>query len=211
MWFNKYEEARFISHLDLNRYMPRAIRRSKFPVWYTEGYNKHLYINFAVPLSLGYESRNDCFEIKIEDDSCADSVVLERLKTAMPRGIEIYKVSTPVDTYKQICFAEYDILLDLPFSFAQMIIEIFSRGEITVMKKSKSGVKPFDLSEKVFNLKISDFSGQIKITVDLPSGCIENVNPSLLVQAIQNEFNDEIDYIKIVRNGFKTKDFTDFK
>ena len=54
--FSKTGRARYISHLDLNRAMTRAMRRAEIPLWYTEGFNRHAYLTFAAPLSLGTES-----------------------------------------------------------------------------------------------------------------------------------------------------------
>ena len=50
----------------MNRFMSRLITRAKLPVWYTEGFNQHVYMNFAVPLSLGYEGHYEILEISIK-------------------------------------------------------------------------------------------------------------------------------------------------
>ena len=50
--FEKKGRAKYISHLDLNRFMMRAFRRSGLPIWYTEGFNPHPYATFALALSL---------------------------------------------------------------------------------------------------------------------------------------------------------------
>ena len=52
--FTKTGEAKYISHLDLYRFMLRALKRAKLPVWHTEGFNPHVYVTFALPLSLKY-------------------------------------------------------------------------------------------------------------------------------------------------------------
>ena len=54
MRFSKTDEAAYISHLDLMHCMQRIITRAKLPVWYTEGFNQHIYISIALPLSTGY-------------------------------------------------------------------------------------------------------------------------------------------------------------
>ena len=54
--FEKKNEASYISLLDLQRVMQRALKRSGLPVWYTLGFNPHIYMTFAAPLSLGQES-----------------------------------------------------------------------------------------------------------------------------------------------------------
>ena len=53
LWFQKCGDARYISHLDLSRCMQRALKRSGLPIWYTEGFNPHAYVTFALPLSMG--------------------------------------------------------------------------------------------------------------------------------------------------------------
>ena len=54
--FNKKNEASYISLLDLQRVMQRVLKRSGLPVWHTLGFNPHIYMTFACPLSLGQES-----------------------------------------------------------------------------------------------------------------------------------------------------------
>ena len=46
-------EASYISLLDMQRVMQRVLKRSGLPVWHTLGFNPHIYMTFACPLSLG--------------------------------------------------------------------------------------------------------------------------------------------------------------
>ena len=61
--FEKTGRARYISHLDLTRAMTRAVRRAGLPIWYTEGFNKHPYLTFAAPLSLGFEGTDESLSL----------------------------------------------------------------------------------------------------------------------------------------------------
>ena len=47
IWFTKTGEASYISLLDLQRVMGRALKRSGLPVWYTLGFNPHIYMTFT--------------------------------------------------------------------------------------------------------------------------------------------------------------------
>ena len=58
IWFVKDFECRYISHLDLNRTMLRALHKSKLPIWHTEGFNPHPFATFPLPLSLGFRGVN---------------------------------------------------------------------------------------------------------------------------------------------------------
>ena len=58
--------AAYISLLDLQRVMHRALKRSGLPVWYTKGFNPHIYLAFSCPLALGQESLCESCEVKTE-------------------------------------------------------------------------------------------------------------------------------------------------
>ena len=62
--FRKVGEAAYISLLDLQRVFHRILKRSGLPVYYTQGFNPHIYLSFACPLSLGQESICECCEVK---------------------------------------------------------------------------------------------------------------------------------------------------
>ena len=46
IWFRKTGRVKYVSHLDIMRCMTRAVRRAQIPLWYTEGFNPHPYLNF---------------------------------------------------------------------------------------------------------------------------------------------------------------------
>ena len=71
---------RFVSHLDMNRFMTRVIRKTNIPVWYTQGFNSRLYIAFALPLSLGFESDYEAMDLKITDDGYSHDDVVKELE-----------------------------------------------------------------------------------------------------------------------------------
>ncbi len=50
-FYKKTGRLKYISHLDINRCMQRAIKMSGLPVWYTEGFNPHAYVTFASALT----------------------------------------------------------------------------------------------------------------------------------------------------------------
>ena len=90
--FKKTGRAKYISHLDLNRCMLRIFRRSKLPVWYTEGFNPHPYYSFALALSLGFESDCEIMDFNITDDNMPLSVIKDRLNEVMPEGMGIVDI-----------------------------------------------------------------------------------------------------------------------
>ena len=69
IFFEKCGESAYISLLDLQRVFHRVLKRSGLPVWYTMGFNPHIYLSFSCPLSLGQESLCESCEVKTESES----------------------------------------------------------------------------------------------------------------------------------------------
>ena len=110
--YKKQGRAKYISHLDMNRLFSRIIKRSKLPVWYTEGFNPHAFFTFALPLSLGFVSEYDICDFRITDDSLDNQQVAAILRTAVPESIEVVDVIEPVMKVKELSFAEFTLQID---------------------------------------------------------------------------------------------------
>ena len=88
VWFSKTGTARYISHLDLNRCMSRAFHKAKLPLWYTEGFNPHVFLTFAAPLSLGFEGRHESMDIRLIEDMPYPELI-EKLNAGLPHDIDL--------------------------------------------------------------------------------------------------------------------------
>ena len=106
IWFTKTGEAAYISLLDLQRVMGRALKRSGLPVWYTLGFNPHIYMTFSCPLALGQESLVESVDVKTEEEAPDFAAWKEALNQVMPAGIEVKKVEPVRLKAEQIGFAE---------------------------------------------------------------------------------------------------------
>ena len=89
--FEKKNEASYISLLDLQRVMQRVLKRSGLPVWHTLGFNPHIYMTFACPLSLGQESECECVDVKTEAENPDFAQWQTELNAIMPTGMRMEK------------------------------------------------------------------------------------------------------------------------
>lgn len=64
MRFTKTGSLKFIGHLDCMRFFQKAIRRAKFDVAYSGGFNPHQIMSFASPLSVGLTSDGEYIDIE---------------------------------------------------------------------------------------------------------------------------------------------------
>lgn len=216
IWFDKKGRSRFISHLDLMRTMTRAIRRSRIPLWYTEGFNPHPYMTFSLPLSLGMESICESMDIKIEGD-ITNEEIFSMLKDTMPEGIEIKGVTDGVTDPKYIAFGKFDInFLDVTDkdAFVSFLEEMLSKEEIIVQKLSKKGrrkvLKDINLAEFIKEYSIRKTESGVTVEIVLPAGSTTNVNPSLLADEIEKQYGNDIYYV-LLRKELYLEDMTEFR
>ena len=214
IWFKKMGMSRYVSHLDLMRAMTRAIRRANLPLWYTEGFNPHPYMTFALPLSLGMESLCESMDIRIVGES-SNEELFDMLKDSMPPGIDIISVDEPQYDPKHITFGEFDILFDTDKAeeLKANIEAMLSKDELIVQKLGKKGrhkiLKDINLMEFIKDCKVSSMGERVKITLTLPAGSVTNVNPSLLADEIQ-KLHEGTSYT-IIRKKLMVEDGTTFK
>lgn len=202
VFFSKTGRAKYISHLDLNRVMQRAIRRAKLPVWYTEGYSPHMYVQFMLPLSLGQEGVREAMDFRLLEDMDYGEVTA-RLNEALPLDIRAVETAAPVMKNTDITAAEYEITADIDrgkfLAFAQS-------EKIIVEKKTKKGTSEVDLKPLITELSVGE-----SITLRLPAGNDFNINPALLLEAYRAASGDEPRGVRIVRTKILCADGSEFR
>lgn len=186
--FEKTGRAKYISHLDLNRCMLRIFRRSKLPVWYTEGFNPHPYYSFALALSLGFESSCEIMDFNITDDSMPLNEIKDRLNAVMPEGMAIVDIAIQQKKITAIAKAEYEVTLssDCADGLYMAICGLLDGDEILAEKKTKKGIKTVNIKPDLDTVSVTNRDNSIKIVLRLPAGTQTNYNPMLLLEALEN-------------------------
>ncbi len=189
VWFKKIGTARYISHLDLNRCMSRAIHKAKIPLWYTQGFNPHAFITFALPLSLGISGERESMDVRLDDDNITPEELIERLNLALPDDIPVFDVTEPVMKPGQIAYASFLITLDTEGGdadeIAVQIKELLGYDNIIVPKHTKSGFVDLDLKPYLDKTEVAVKNSAVEISTILPAGSTMNINPALLSDAMK--------------------------
>ena len=211
LWFTKKGNIKFISHLDLNRFMQRALKRAKLPLWHTEGFNPHPYVTFALPLSLGQESECEILDFRLVSPVPFEEIK-ERMQSVFPVGMEAVKVAAPIKKAKEIAWAEYTIELCGLSSLKNVVSDFLCRDSITVTKRTKKGGESVvDLTPYLKDVSVRTADGSLYIQVKMPSGSTLNLNPSLLMGALQEEIKMEQLPLRILRTGNFTEKMEEFR
>ncbi len=207
MVFSKTGRAKYISHLDLNRTMIRAVRRAGIPIWYTEGFNRHPYLTFAAPLSLGYEGERELMELRLNEEM-SDEEVTARMNRVMPEGLQIVETFEAVLKIAQLQKAAYRLTIDCP---TEMVEGLLQQPEILVEKKTKKKtIKVMDIRPAFANAVVKPLETGCEMMVILPCGSEGNINPQLFLNALGN-VNGQIPAAKVVRTALLTADEKEFR
>lgn len=202
LFFSKTGRAKYISALDLINCFQRAIRRTDIPVWHTQGFNPHTYVNVNLPLSLGTEGLNESMDIKLVEEMPFD-MIRDKLNEVLPADIRIISAKVPQKKHTDIEKSVYDITVRCDYEALKKFLD---SERIVTEKKTKKGITEIDLKPYV---EISDYSdGHFKLT--FPSGCDFTLNPSLLFDAFEKFSGSEIEHIDVVRTNILCKDGSEF-
>jgi radical SAM-linked protein len=109
--YSKTGNLKYISHLDVLRFVQRSVKRAGIDAKYSEGFNPHMKTSFGFPLPLGIESMGEYFELELNEDIPPEKFV-ERMNAVMPKGIQILKASKTDETrslMSRCTYAEYII------------------------------------------------------------------------------------------------------
>jgi radical SAM-linked protein len=111
--FSKQGPLRYTGHLDLHRLWERAARRAELPLAYSQGFHPQPKMNIAAALPLGFSSRCEVLDMRLEQDIQLNGLV-EKLNDTMPEGIRVTQVDQVMDErapalQTQVVSAEYEV------------------------------------------------------------------------------------------------------
>lgn len=186
VFFSKTGRLKYISHLDTMRALQRALTRSDLPIWYTQGFNPHVYLTFALPLSLGVEGWEESFDFRLTTALDMEEVA-DRLNQVLMPELRVLRCAAPQKEPAEIEKANYRIELIYPPSHKEEIVqkwkEFIALPVLEVQKKSKKGMKTVDLAPYVEVESTEEQEDRLCVQMTLAAGTQLNINPSLYLDA----------------------------
>ncbi len=199
IFYKKLGRAKYISHLDLMRCMQRSLKRAGIPVWYTQGFNPHMYMTFALPLSLGYESEYEIMDLRITEEMDFDKLK-ERFNATLPPDIRVFKVSLQDMKPQTIKKALYAItfMSENANKVASDFEAFCNKESIVVTKKTKKGEKQIDIKPE-FEIKGNKITDNGVTFFMLFTAGERNFNPSLLIDLFLSGYDKDIIGVSVLR------------
>ncbi len=202
--FKKTGPAKYISHLDLQRTVDRALRRSGVPVMYSEGFNPHIRMSFAFALKVGMASESEYLEVELSDDaniSAAEKAIIE----CFPDGLDVNWVKKKKEDTKKlmasVAKAEYEVKIeDIAETGAieNAIEHILSLETLPLVKQTKNGPKEFDARPLIDHVRLDHESGHIDMLLSAQEA--GTLDPRLLIEKIWVVANVDTEYTIVRKN-----------
>ncbi len=170
--YSKTGYLKYISHLDVLRFIQRSVKRAGIKAKYSEGFNPHMKTSFGYPLSLGIESIGEYFELEL-NENIEPELFKERMNSVMPKEMQIIKADYSNDAeslMKRCAYARYLISIEHNFDenklneyFEEMLTEgvIYKRQKMN--KKNKLVTKELNTKELIDYLKAESINNKTKI------------------------------------------------
>ena len=154
--FSKLGALRYTGHLDLHRLWERAARRAELPLAYSQGFHPQPKLNIAAALPLGFSSRCEMLDMRLEHDISLDGLQ-ERLQETLPTGIQLASIETVDDRapalQTQVTAAEYEVTLTEAVDGSDLKRRIDSVIESESILRERRG-KAYDLRPLIESLDL---------------------------------------------------------
>ena len=197
--FTKNEIVKYLGHLDIMRTFQRNFNRAEVRMTYSEGFNPHQKMSFALPLGVGIASTGEYLDAEIADGQNLDAIC-RRLNDVSGMGFDVLAVRELKEGAEKamaaVKYASYSISFDN--SYDLKLDEYLDRPEVIIQKKTKTGIKDVDIKRMIEKISLEE--NVLKIL--LKAGSENNIKPELIAEDLFkfSGIDYKRDMISITRN-----------
>ncbi len=155
--FAKQGALRYTGHLDLHKLWERTARRAELPLAYSLGFHPQPKMNIAAALPLGFSSRCEVMDMRLQNDIPLDGLC-EKLQATLPTGIHVLNVERVDDgepaLQTQVTAAEYEVALKEPIDGSELERRIETVMGTETLPRERRG-KNYDLRPLIEELSLT--------------------------------------------------------
>jgi radical SAM-linked protein len=209
--FTKEGEIKFVGHLELMRTIHRIVKRSEIPAEYSHGFNPHLVMSLAQPLSVGVYSKGDYLDLSLVEEMEIHDLI-NKLNQSSPssiRFLDATKVEEFINVKKKpqamaaVEMARYRIRIKTIDStkVIEEMQHLLKETEWNIVKKSKKTTKDVNIKPLIHKFDFQIEEEKLVLEVLLACGSEQNLSAKLLAQFIEENtsFVDKEAFVDICR------------
>lgn len=213
----KGDEIRYLSHLDYARTMERALRRSKLPIAYSEGFNPHMKVSYASALSVGVAADTEYMDMELKTDISLDDIT-GALVRQLPAGIRLNQIKYVADRAPALMaivnLALYHITVPLAEGadkqqFMEAFEHFLAAPHVTYVKQSPKGRREIAVKELLAAPPAAAVTdGMAEITMSIHNPGTGSIKAAEVLTVMVRDFNlpARIDSASITRRGLFVDD-----
>ena len=188
--FTKTGKVRFTSHRDVARLWERALRRSRLPLAYSQGFVPHPLVSFGLALPTGCESHGEYLDLRLEPAGAGETPVAElpaALSMLLPEGIVVQAAALIEDAEGSLqqevasCDWELEVLGVRDEELQERVEKMLAAPMLTVRRERKGRQTEDDIRPAIRTLSLTSPNGHVRAELAThPRG----VRPGDLVAAL---------------------------
>lgn len=199
------------------RTVQRIIRRADLPIEYSKGFNPHMNVSIAQPLSVGMYSNGEYMDAeftkyvdetyikdKLNENSPLGIKFLQAVLVKNKEGKKVSQSAAFIDAAKYTITIKYEDTAALK----EEIDELLKQNEWQTVKKSKSGEKLIDIKDLVKDFKYDVLKDKLIINCTICCGSKKNLSADFLAQFIKSNTSRALkdSFVDIVREELYVED-----
>ena len=167
--FNRGQEIKFISHLDIMRLWQRAFRRAGIPLAYSEGFNPRPRISLAAPLPLGVTSEAELMDVFVTRQISPHFLSASVSQQLLPgiKILQVYHIATAMPSLQsQVRYAEYRVEVATekePKDVESALVSLLSLEHLPWQHQRDTGPRSYDLRALINDLWLTSWHSDTSI------------------------------------------------
>jgi radical SAM-linked protein len=188
--FTKEGKIRFTSHRDVARMWERALRRSRLPLAYSQGFVPHPLVSFGLALPTGCESRGEYLDMRLEAAGPGEIPLQElpaALSVLLPDGITVEAAALIGEAEGSLqqevasCDWKLEVLGVRDEELQERVEKLLAAPMLTVRRERKGRQAEDDIRPAIRTLSLTSTNGHLRAELAThPRG----VRPGDLVAAL---------------------------
>ena len=173
-YYEKKGIYRYLSHFDIMKTFPKALRRAGINLAYSRGYHPKPIMSFPPPVQVGMEAERDFFDFTTAAPIDSENI-LEKINSTLPEGLRIKEIEQREDKLplsKKATGAVFSVKLKRELAFSEIKNyydrwqELWKdREELMFEDSNKRQVKAKDLKVYLITLELDKREQKVKFSI----------------------------------------------
>jgi len=159
IWHSKLAGSAWLSQLELQAVLERALRRASLPLAFSQGFHPLPLLSFGRALPVGVESRAEWFALSLHR-ILSPSLIATKLKPLLPAGMSILHVEMVDKSHRtrQAIGEAFSLRLTIPgmqASLARCFAAFAAQADVMHTRETKKGPRSADIRPLLYSWNIS--------------------------------------------------------